>query len=51
MHLYVHSSPIAKTYFTIAQKWKQPKYPSTEKWIKTMGHMYTDYHSAMKRMK
>ena len=36
--------------FTIARTWKQPKYPSTDEWIKKMWHIYTmQYYSAMKR--
>ena len=27
--------------FTIDRPWKQPKYPSTDEWIKKMWHMYT----------
>ena len=35
--------------FTIAKKWKQPKCPSTDEWIK-MWHIYTmEYYSAIKR--
>uniref|UniRef100_A0A4X1V1F5 Uncharacterized protein n=1 Tax=Sus scrofa TaxID=9823 RepID=A0A4X1V1F5_PIG len=38
--------------FTIAKTWKQPKYPSTEEWIKKMWYMYTmEYYSAIKRNK
>ena len=38
--------------FTIAKTWKQPKYPSTEEWIKKMQHTYTTkYYSAVKRKK
>ena len=34
--------------FTIARPWKQPKWPSTDDWIK-MWHMYTrEYYSAIK---
>ena len=34
--------------FTIARTWKQPKFPSVEKWIK-MWYMYTmEYHPAIK---
>ena len=34
--------------FTIARKWKQPKCPSTDEWIK-MWHIYTmEYYSAVK---
>ena len=35
--------------FTIARSWKQPKCPSTDKWIKKMGYIYTmEYYSAIK---
>ena len=38
--------------FTIAETWKQPKCPSTEEWIKKMGHIYTmEYYSAIKKSK
>ena len=37
--------------FTIARSWKQPKCPSTDKWIK-MWYIYTmEYYSGMKRNK
>ena len=36
--------------FTIARSWKQPKCPSTDKWIEKMWYIYTmEYHSAIKR--
>ena len=36
--------------FTIAKTWKQPKCPSTGKWIKTMWYIYTmEYYSAIKK--
>ena len=36
--------------FTIARTQKQPKCPSTDEWIKKMGHIYTmEYYSAIKR--
>ena len=36
--------------FTIATTWKQPKFPSTDEWIKKMWHIYTmEYYSAIKR--
>ena len=36
--------------FTTARKWKQPKCPSTDEWIKKMWHIYTmEYYSAIKR--
>ena len=35
--------------FTIAKTWKQPKYPSTDNWIK-MWHIYTmEYYSDIRR--
>ena len=36
--------------FTIARTLKQPKWPSTDEWIKKMWHIYTmEYYSAIKR--
>ena len=36
--------------FTIARTWKQPKCPSTDKWIKKMWYIYTmEYYSAIKK--
>ena len=36
--------------FTIARLWKQPKCPSTDKWIKKMWYTYTiEYYSAIER--
>ena len=36
--------------FTIAKIWKQPKYPSTDEWIKEMWYIYTmEYYSAIKK--
>ena len=38
--------------FTIARKWKQPKCPSTEEWIKKMWYIHTmEYYSAIRRHK
>ena len=38
--------------YTTAKKWKQPKYPLTEEWIKKMCYIYTmEYYSTIKRMK
>ena len=37
---------------TIARTWKQPKWPSTEEWIKKMWYIYTvEYYSAIKNNK
>ena len=36
--------------FTTARTWKQPRCPSTEKWIKKLRYVYTmEYYSAIKR--
>ena len=36
--------------FTIAKTWKQPKCPSTDKWIKNMWYIYTkEYYSSIKK--
>ena len=35
--------------FTIAQIWKQPKYPLADEWIKQLWDIYTmEYYSAVK---
>ena len=39
-------------HFTIANSWKQPKWPLTDKWIKKIWHIYTvEYYSAIKKNK
>ena len=36
--------------FTIANRWKQPKCPLTDEWIKKMCYTYTmEYYSAIKK--
>ena len=36
--------------FTIARSWKQPKCPSSDKWVKKMWYIYTmEYYSARKK--
>jgi hypothetical protein len=36
--------------FTIAKLWKQPRCPTTDKWIKKMWYSYTmEFYSAMKK--
>jgi hypothetical protein len=36
--------------FTIAKLWKQPRYPTTNKWIKKMWYLYTTkFYSATKK--
>ena len=36
--------------FTIAKVWKQPKWPSTDEWIKKMWYTYTtENYSTMKK--
>ena len=36
--------------FTIARTWKQPRYSSTDEWIKKFWYIYTmEYYSAIKK--
>ena len=36
--------------FTIDERWKQPKSPSTEEWINNLWYNHRmEYHSALKR--
>ena len=43
-------TPVFTALFTIARSWKQPKCPSTDKWIKKMWYIYTmECYSAIKR--
>jgi hypothetical protein len=36
--------------FTIANMWKQPRCPTTDKWIKKMWYLYTmEFYAAMKK--
>ena len=36
--------------FIIARAWKQPKYPSADKWIRKLWYIYTmEYYSAIKK--
>jgi hypothetical protein len=36
--------------FTIAKLWKQPRYSTTDEWIKKMWYLYTmELYSAMKK--
>ena len=36
--------------FTIARTWKQPRYPSADKWIRKLWYIYTmEYYSAIKK--
>ena len=36
--------------FTIARTWKQPRYPSTDEWIKKLWYIYTmEYYPDIKR--
>ena len=36
--------------FTTARRWKQPRCPSTDEWIKKLCYIYTmEYYSAIKR--
>ena len=45
-------TPITAALFTIAKKWKLPKCPMTDKWIKTLWYINTmAYYSATKGKK
>ena len=36
--------------FTVARTWKQPRCPSTDKWLRKLCYIYTmEYYSAIKR--
>ena len=36
--------------FIIARTWKQPRYPSADKWIRKLWYIYTvEYYSAIKK--
>ena len=36
--------------FTIVRTWKQPRYPSADKWIRKLWYIYTmEYYSAIKK--
>ena len=35
--------------FTIARRWKQPRCPSTDEWIKKLWNVTMEYYSAIKR--
>jgi hypothetical protein len=38
------------TIFTIAKLWKQPKFSTTDEWIKKVRYLYTmEFYSAMKK--
>ena len=38
------------TLFTIARTWKQPRYLSTDEWMKKLGYIYrVEYYSAIKK--
>ena len=47
-----HTPTFIIALFTIAKRWKKPKHPSTDKWIKKMRYMHAmEYYSAIKGMK
>ena len=44
------SNKRAVALFTRTKTWKQPKWPSTEEWIKKMWYIYTvEYYSAIRK--
>ena len=45
MHPSVHTA-----LYTIANTWKQPKWPSTDEWIREIWYIYTvEYYLAIKK--
>ena len=49
----IHAPQCSLQHFTIAKTWKQPKFPSTDEWIK-MWYVYIyihamEYYSATKK--
>ena len=58
-HIYAEETKIEKdtcsplfiaALFTIPRKWKQPRCPSTDEWIKKLWYIYTlEYYLAIKR--
>ena len=41
---------VLEALFVIARPWKQPRYPSTEEWMKKVWHIYTlEYYSVVKK--
>jgi hypothetical protein len=44
-----HPCLLQPALFTIAKIWKQPRCPTTDKWIKKMWYLYTvEFYAAMK---
>ena len=49
MHCYEKTNQADKL-FTTGRTWKQPRYPSSDEWIKELWYIYTmEYYSAIKR--
>ena len=47
---YMSTPTFIAALFIIAKTLKQPKYPSTEEWVKKMRYIYTmEYYSAIKK--
>ena len=45
----MHPSVFTAALFTVAKTWKQPKFPSTDEWVKKMWYIYTiEYYSVIK---
>ena len=45
-----YTSMFMEAVFTAAKTWKQPKWPSTDEWIKKMWYIYTiKYYSVIKK--
>ena len=45
-----HVSQCSLQHCLIARTWKQPRYPSADRWIRSLWYMYTiEYYSAIKK--
>ena len=46
----IHAYPCLLQLFTIAKSWKQPKCPSTNKWMKKTWYIYTtEFYAVVKK--
>ena len=47
---HAYTSMFMEAVFKAAKTWKQPKWPSTDEWIKKMWYIYTiKYYSVIKK--
>jgi hypothetical protein len=49
-HLFTCTPMFIVALFTIAKLWKQPRFPTTDEWIKKIWYLYTmEFYAAMKK--